>query len=363
MMEAMAGLITEEQEMIGQAVRRFAQREYGVPTHRLAFDRGRLKRLGELGCLALAIPEAFGGIGSSVEAYVALSAIAPFLPPEPVVASGVHAAALVAAAATPAFASRWLPAIASGEIVASVADLEYSARYHRGHVATTATPTQDGYRLDGFKPIVAFGAQADLVVVSAVLEGELALFALRQGEGVLRNDVKRIDGLAAADVTFTAASVPAEDRLDAMAAGPALETAADFAIAAQLAEMVGLMDALNAATREYAASRKQFGIAIANFQALQHRMADMWIATEEARSLALAAAIACTGPAETRAITVSRAMLIACDAARLVANEAVQIHGGIGTTDELAVSHWYRRLAALRQELGDRNSHLARLAA
>ncbi len=109
-------------------------------------------------------------------------------------------------------------------------------------------------------------------------------------------------------------------------------------------------------------TRKQFGVAIASFQALQHRIADMWIACEEARSLALAAALACAEQDDECERTISKAMLIACDAAERIGNEAIQIHGGIGMTDELIVSHWYRRLWALRQELGDRHYHLARLA-
>jgi hypothetical protein len=143
----------------------------------------------------------------------------------------------------------------------------------------------------------------------------------------------------------------------------ALDKAADVATAAQLAEMIGLMDALIKATIEYARTRKQFGVAIATFQALQHRIADMWIAAEESRSVAAAAAMACDADAQRRRCTISAAMIVVCDAAHRIGNEAIQIHGGIGMSDELIVSHWHRRLWALRQELGDRRSHLERLVA
>ncbi|GIL01835.1 MAG: acyl-CoA dehydrogenase [Alphaproteobacteria bacterium] len=364
-MDGMHGLIGEEQAMFAEAVRRFGEREYGDGSapHRLGFDRARLRRLGELGCLALAVPEERGGIGGPVEAMAALAALAPFMVPEPLIASGVHAASLIAVAAGEAAAARLLPGIAAGETVAVVADLEDGARYDRGHVRATARRTARGYLLDGFKPMVPFGAEADLIIASARLDGDVALFVVWPGGGVERTPSPRIDGLPAADITFLSCSVAEEDRLDAAPAIEALERAADVATAAQTAEMVGLMDALNAATMEYTRTRRQFGVPVASFQALQHRIADMWIACEETRSMAAAAALACGAGDATRSRTVSAAMLIACDAAQRVANEAIQMHGGIGTTDELIVSHWYRRLAALRQELGDRRSHLARLAA
>ena len=143
----------------------------------------------------------------------------------------------------------------------------------------------------------------------------------------------------------------------------ALAHAADLAEAAQVAEMVGLMAALVSTTIDYVRTRRQFGVAIGTFQALQHRIADMWMACEETRSLAFAAALACGGPADGRRRAVSLAKIRACDAAHLVGGEAIQLHGGIGMTDELIVSHWYRRLLALRASLGDRRHYLNRIVA
>ncbi len=360
----MEGLISSEQGIFGEAVKRFAAAEYGAgpAPHRQSFDRERLTRLGELGCLSLAIPEELGGFGGPLEAMVALSALAPSLPHEPVVASGIHAAALIAAASWPAVAERILPGLTEGRIVAAVADLEGFARYDRLHIATTARRTAQGYVLNGAKPMVPFGLEADLLIVSAMAEEGVALFLVDAGAaGVTRTACRRIDDLPAADVVLSDCLIMPDARLDAGSPAEALAYAADVATAAQVAEMVGLMDALIAATIDYARTRRQFGVAIGSFQALQHRIADMWIACEETRSLAAAAALACSESGEVRARTVSAAMVTACDAAHRVGNEAIQIHGGIGMTDELIVSHWYRRLWALRQGLGDRRSHLLRL--
>ena len=421
----MRGLISSEQEIFGASVKRFAEQEYGFgpAPHGLKFDRARLQRLGELGVLSLAIPEALGGFGGPVEAMMALAALAPALPPEPIIGNAIQAATLIAAAAPEAIAAGVLEGIAAGRIVVAVADLEVDARYDRGLIATTATlseranlseplspslrgegkgegpgegrigdrtsdfevqwpspspspylspqagrgvvsvaPDSGRYILSGAKPLVPFGAEADKLVVSARVSNQAALFLVdATTEGIRRTPRPRIDGLPAADIAFSGCLVPATSRLTGAPVAEALERAADFATAAQIPEMVGLMDALVAATIDYARTRKQFGVAIGSFQALQHRIADMWIACEEARSLAAAAALACAAGSE-RERTVSAAMVTACDAAHRVGSEAIQIHGGIGMTDDLIVGHWYRRLWALRQELGDRRSHLERLA-
>lgn len=361
----MQGLISSEQDIFGRSVKRFAEQEYGVgpAPHRLAFDRARLRRLGELGVLSLGIPEEMGGIGGAVEAMVALAALAPALPPEPIVTSSIHAAALLAETAPTDLAVPILQGIVEGRTVAAVADLEAAARYDRAAITTTATSKGGFYLLDGVKPMVPFGAEADALVVSANVDGEPALFLVDlRSDGVTRTPRPRIDSMPAADIVLSGCAVPSASRLENAPVPPALERAADLATAAQIAEMVGLMDALIAATVDYARTRKQFGVAIGSFQAIQHRIADMWIAGEETRSLAVAVALACASRETGRARTVSAAMITACDAAHRVGNEAIQIHGGIGMTDELMVSHWYRRLWALRQERGDRHWHLKRLA-
>ncbi|HEU0222638.1 MAG TPA: acyl-CoA dehydrogenase family protein [Paracoccaceae bacterium] len=364
----MQSLLTSEQALFAEAVERFVAREYGTgpgrPHH--VFDRARLGRLAELGCLALAIPPELGGIGGAVEAMIALERLAPALPPEPVVASAIHAASALALAAPGALAADLLPQVAEGELVLALAHFEEPARYRLACVEARAEPAGSGFRLFGRKPLVAAATQADLFIVSAreAASGRLSLFLVdprRPGLTVLPRG--RLDNMPAGDVHLDGCELGAEDRLDAMPAEAALEAASDRAEAAQIAEMVGLMDALTRTTIDYVRTRRQFGTPIGSFQALQHRIADMWIAAEEARSLAFAAALAVEGPEAERARAVSMAKVRAIDAARLVGAEAIQLHGGIGMTDELIVSHWYKRLWALCASLGDRRHHLARLAA
>jgi alkylation response protein AidB-like acyl-CoA dehydrogenase len=356
------GMVTEEQEMFGEAVRRFAANEYGTgpAPHRLAFDRARFRRLGELGCLSLGVPEHLGGLGGPVEAMVALAALGPALPLEPVVESGIHAASLIAIAAPEAQAGKLLAPIVAGERVAVLADLETEGRYDRGPRTTIATSSATGWRIDGAKPLVGFGAEADLVLVSALAPDGPALFLVEAGTpGLSRLPVRRVDGVPAADIRLDGVEVGPGDRLAPADPVAALLRAADLAAAAAIAEMSGIMDALTRTTIDYARARRQFGQPIGSFQALQHRIADMWMACEDVRSVAAAAARACA--AGEALATISQAMVVAIPAARRVSNEAIQIHGGIGMSDELIVGHWHRRILALGQAWGDRAFHVNRL--
>jgi alkylation response protein AidB-like acyl-CoA dehydrogenase len=359
-------MLTSEQLLFAEAVQRFVDHEYGRgparPRHE--FDRARLRRLGALGCLSLAIPAALDGIGGPVEAMIAMENLGPGLPREPVLSSGIHAASLVAAAAPADRAIELLPRIASGDLIVAVAHQEEGARYDTSFLETRARQAGSDFVLSGTKILVDCAREADLLVVSARLEGagDLGLFLVDPlASGVTATPRARVDGMPCGDVRLDACRVAARDRLDGCPAVEALGHAADLAEAAQVAEMVGLMDALIAITIEHLRTRKQFGVAIGSFQALQHRIADMWIECEETRSLALAAALACGGPAGARRRAVSVAKVRACDAARLVGAEAIQLHGGIGMTDELIVGHWYKRLLALRASLGDRGYHLQRV--
>src|SRR5918993_1120662 len=280
--EPMEGLISSEQTLFGVSVRRFAEQEYGTKSapHGLTFDRQRLIRLAEIGCLALATPEDHGGIGGPMEAMVAIEALAPFLSPEPVLASGIHAAALIAAAAPEPLAAEILPTIAEGSQVVTVADLEAVGRYDRQPRTTSARSEAEEFRLDGEKPLVPFGVEADSIVVSARLpSGETALFLVPSDTpGLTRIPSPTIDGLPRADIQMAGCHVSASAWLDRGSADAALARAADIATAAQVAETVGLMSAMIVATIDYARTRRQFGTTIGSFQALQHRIADMWIA-------------------------------------------------------------------------------------
>lgn len=358
----MESMLTDEQVQFAQILDRVVEQEYGGRSGVHRFDRRRLGRIAELGCLSLAVPEQMGGYGGPVERMLVMQHLAPGLPAEPILASGIHAAALLVAALPNPAAAELLPGLMDGSVIATVADQEEGARYRTDQVATLARPDADGWLLDGEKHLVAFAEEADVLIVSArdAQGGELGLYRIdAQAPGLHVTARSGVDGLPRGDVRLVgcrASALIADRAVDAM-----LSAATDQAEAAQVAEMVGLMDALIRETTGYLQTRRQFGTEIGRFQALQHRLADMWMWCEEARSLALAAALSCEASAEERARTVSMAKMQACDAAKLVAAEAVQMHGGIGVTEELIVSHWFKRLLALRASLGDRRFHLDRL--
>lgn len=357
----METMLTDEQIQFAQMLDRFAEQEFADRSGAHSFDHGRWKRIAELGCLSLAIPEDLGGFGGGVERMLVMQHLASALPREPILVSGIQAASLLAAALPNPSAAELLPGVADGGVIVTVAHQEEGSRYGLGQVSTRACVSGEGWVLNGTKRLVEFATEADVFIISVrnAEDGVLSLFRVDAGaRGLHVTPQSSVDGLPRADLVLEdcRAALIADTGVDAMIA-----TATDQAEAAQVAEMVGLMDALIRETIGYLQVRRQFGTEIGRFQALQHRIADMWMYCEETRSLALAAALSCDAPAEERARTVSRAKMFACDAARIVANEAVQMHGGIGVTDELIVGHWFKRLLALRSSLGDRRFHLARL--
>ncbi len=358
----MEGMLTDEQVQFAQILDRFVKQEYGGRTGPHGLDRGRLERLAELGSLSLAVPEEMGGFGGPVERMLVMQYLAPGLPAEPILASGIHAAGILAAALPGGAAAELLPGLMDGSLIVTVADQEEGSRYRTDLVETRARPDAGGWIVDGEKHLVAFAAEADVLIVSArdTQSMELGLYRIDSlASGLHVTARPGVDGLPRGDVRL--AGCRAAARIADRDVADMLVAAADQAEAAQVAEMVGLMDALIRETISYLQTRRQFGTEIGRFQALQHRLADMWIHCEEVRSVALAAALSCDAAPDVRARTVSMAKMLACDAARLVANEAVQMHGGIGVTDELIVGHWFKRLLALRASLGDRRYHMSRL--
>ena len=362
----MEGMLTDEQIQFAQSLDRFVDQEYGrgsaAPAH--AFDRGRLVRAAELGCLSLAIPESHGGFGGAVEAMIVMERLASGLPKEPILCSGIHAAALISAALPHDQAANLLPGLADGSLIATVAHQEARARFQVDHVGADAEFQGGRWALTGTKHLVDFAAEADVLLVTARdrRSGAFGLFRVENhAPGLAIIPRQRVDDMPCADIRLEQCIVQADALIANANVEAMVEAARDRAEAAQVAEMVGLMDALVRETIAYVQTRRQFGVEIGKFQALQHRIADMWMACEESRSLALAAALACTGSEQERRRTVSMAKIFACDSAQRIANEAVQMHGGIGMTDELILSHWYKRLLALRSSLGDRRFHIQRL--
>jgi alkylation response protein AidB-like acyl-CoA dehydrogenase len=256
-----------------------------------------------------------------------------------------------------------LERVATGEIKLAPAFHEPGARYDLFTLETAAKETGDGFALSGAKSVVQHGAQADYWIVPARLAGEVALFVVaRDAQGVTVSDYRTIDGQRAATLRFDGAQ--ARRLGNAGNAGAATwEQIADYATFLLCAEAVGAIDALNHATVEYTKTRQQFGMPIARFQALQHRMAEMLIHGEQARSLTyLAAARYSSASPDERRRAISAAKVRVGQAARYVGQQAVQLHGGMGVTDEVAAAHLFKRLSIIETTLGDVDYHLERFA-
>jgi len=360
--------LSDEQKQLADAIHRFIDKSYDFETRRKniksASGHGDAAwgALVELGLTALPVPEAQGGFsGTAIDMMVVQQELGRGLVVEPYLATVVGACALRLAGGQDAL----LEQVAGGELKLAVAFNEPHARYALNDVRVTA---KDG-KLNGRKSVVLHGAQAGKLIVSARTAGAdadtggISLFLVDpRAAGVSVTDYRTIDNLRAADIAFQDA--PGELLGTAGAAWDVIEQVADYAAVLLCAEAVGVIDALNAATLEYAKTRQQFGQPIARFQALQHRMVEMFIHAEQSRSITLLAAARFdeASPAERRRLA-SAAKARVGQAARSVGQEAVQIHGGMGVTDELPAAHMFKRLTLINTTFGDVDHHLGRFAA
>ena len=299
---------------------------------------------------------------------VAMEALAPALVLEPYLATAVVCGGLIADAGSDAQQDAMLSALGAGELLLAFAHYEPGARYELNHVATTARADGEGYVLNGAKTVVQAGGEADRLIVSARTAGGvrddagISLFVVDRaapGVGVRGYPTQDGDARGRDHAHATCASAPMRGSVKPGNALPLIEHAIDRGIAALCGEAVGIMAALNSATLEYLKTREQFGGPIGRFQALQHRMVDMFIAAEEARSMAILASVGVQSadPAERRR-TVSMAKARVGQSARFVGQQAVQLHGGMGVTDDLVVSHWFKRLTTIDLMFGDADHHL-----
>ena len=363
---------TEEQTALQDTLRRFFARDYGFE-HRRAmsrsadgFDRAAWATFAEFGILALPFPEDFGGLdGSAVDSMLVMEMLGRGLALEPYLPSVVLCGGLIRDAGSAAQKEALLPAIAGGELMLAFAHFEARGRYALDHVATQATPAGGGWKLDGAKAVVLAAPSAHQFIVSAQDGTGLSLFLVdAKAPGLSLRSYPTQDGARAADVRLDAVQVGAEALIGpAGGALPLIERAVDYANAALCAEAVGIMAALNEVTLDYLKTRKQFGTPIGKFQALQHRMADMVIATEQARSMATLAAVRADSPdAAERSRCIAAAKAYVLQSARLVGQQAVQLHGGMGVTDELNVGHYFKRLTMIGLTFGDVDYHLGRFS-
>lgn len=366
---------TQEQLQFKDALRRFIDKDYTFEDRKkiVHSDTGvsddAWATLTELGMTALPIPEEQGGFnGSAVDMLVVMQELGRGLLVEPYFATVLGAQFLKLAGGQEAL----LEQVASGSLKLAAALGEKQGRHELFNIATTAKPQGDGYILNGTKTIVIHGAQAAKIIVSARTSGDtrdtngISLFVVdADAGGVTRRGYRTIDCQRAADITFANVHVPASALLGKAGAGwEILEAASDYGATLLCAEAVGAMDALNAATLEYLKTRQQFGVPIGKFQALQHRMAEMFMQAEQARSMATLAAVKVSSPdANERRRVVSAAKARVGQALKYVGQQAVQLHGGMGVTDELPAAHHFKRLTMIEMTLGDTDHHLARFAA
>ncbi|MFN3303126.1 MAG: acyl-CoA dehydrogenase family protein [Roseateles sp.] len=359
---------TEDQQALRDAVRRFVDKDYGFERRMQiaragGFDRASWEGLAGLGLTALAVPEAHGGLGfGAVEAMVVMEELGRGLVLEPVAQGALIVPALLARAPA-ALQAAWLPRIAGGEALAVLAHQEARSRYRLNQVATRAV---DG-RLTGVKSLVPAGDLADAYIVPARVDGAddaaqgVALYLVeRSAPGVQTRAYSLYDGSRAAEVHFD--HTPAQ-----LIAGPEqglalLELAADIGIAAQAAEAVGVMERYLDMTVDYLNTRKQFGVAIASFQALRHRTADVKMQLELARSMSYYATLRLGDAPAVRRRALSQAKVQLGQSMRFVGQQCTQMHGGIGVTDEYAGSHYFKRLTVMEMQWGDTLHHLGEVS-
>ena len=362
---------TDEQLALQETLGRFIAKDYSFKMRHdiihsaVGISAAHWAQFAELGLLALPFAEEHSGLGgTAVDTMLVMEAIGLGLMVEPYLATVVLAGGLVRAAGNDGQKTLLLPKIAEGSLLMAFAHYEVGGRYETDQVKAQFMRADGGYVLNGVKTFVLHGAQASQLIVSARdadNPNELSLFLVdARAEGVSVRDYVTQDNQRAAEIAFIDVRLGVNALLgNAGMAQPVIECALDAANAALCAEAVGAMDALNQATLEYLKTRKQFGVPIGSFQALQHRMVDMFTMTEQARSMAILASIRVqSGDVAERRWACAAAKVLVCESARFVGQQAVQLHGGMGVTDELNVSHYFKRLTVIGASFGDADHHL-----
>lgn len=364
--------LDQDQQMLAKTVADFAKNESPVERFRklrnsdIGYDPGTWKSMGELGWLGVAFPESVGGFGGGfAECAIVLENLATTLVPEPYLASVVLGGFTVLRAGTEAQRAEYLTPMIEGETTLALASSEAQSRYDVTAIETTATPSGNGYTLCGKKVWVLNGHNADHLVVSAKAPGGVSLFVVpRETDGVSVTVAKTIDGHKAGFIELSNVSVGADARLGEEGAGTAvLGRTLDYAAAGAVAESVGLASTMLRMTTEYLGTREQFGAKIGSFQALQHRAVDMYSEVELLRSIAMASMVRADDDDDTaRRLDVSAAKYQLATGGIWVAQQSLQLHGGIAVTDEHDIGLYFKRMYTLNALFGDEEYHVARFA-
>jgi len=360
---------TDDQQALRDAVARWVDKGFDFGRRHALAKAGGASRavyaeLAELGLAGLVVPESQGGLGQgAVDAMVVCEELGRGLVNAPYTAAALMSPALLTAAPAQLQAD-WLPRMAAGDVMVVPALQERAARYQLHHVFTRARQQDGGWVVDGSKCVVPAADEADAFIVPARVQGAdtdtagIALFLVERCATTVAGYATQ-DGGRAGDVTLQGAAA----RLITLDGFAVLQAAVDAGIAAQCAEAVGLMDQLVALTVDYMNTRKQFGTTLASFQALRHRMADVKMQLELGRSMSYYASLKLGEPAPQRRRAISQARVQLGQSMRFVGQQCIQLHGGIGCTDEVAASHYFKRLTMLELSLGDTLHHLGEVSA
>jgi len=365
---------SDDQEMLRDSVRKWVAKGYDAERRKRIVQAGGYSReawreIADLGLAGLFVPEAQGGMGfGPVDAMVVMEELGRGLVLEPYAQGALIAGGVLSACAPQPAIDGWLQKIAAGDALVVLAHQERGARYRLAHVETAAKGSGTAWTLSGAKSLVPAGDQADAFIVPARVSGAaddpagIALFLVeRKAAGVKARGYGTADGARAAELSL--ADTPATLLVPAGAGLAALEHAVDIGIAALCAEAVGAMDQLVAVTIEYMNTRKQFGVAIASFQALRHRIADVKMQLELARSMSYFASLKMNEPADARRMALAQAKYQLGVSMRFVGQQCIQLHGGIGVTDEYVAGHYFKRLTVMELSFGDTLHQLGEVSA
>jgi len=371
-------IFSEEQQQLRDSIQKFISKEYGFEARRaiMASKTGYSEKVwaqfADMGLLGVAYAEANGGFGgSAVDTMLVMTELGRGIVVEPYFSTVVLGGGLIDIAGSAAQKQALLSEVAQGTLLLAAALGEPDSRFELNCVETSAKRDGAGFVLNGHKAVVLHGESAHKLIVSARTAGAtrdakgISLFLVdAKAAGVQVQGYRTIDGMRAAEIKFANVKLGADGVLGEVdAALPLLERAADFAVSALCAEAVGAMEALNAATFEYLKTRQQFGKPIGSFQALQHRAVDMMIHCEQSRSMAYLASVKVQSQdANERKRTVSAAKIQIGRSGRAISQEAIQLHGGMGVSNELAAGHYAKRLTMINATLGDVDHHAERFA-
>ncbi|MZR29304.1 acyl-CoA dehydrogenase family protein [Sneathiella litorea] len=371
--------LSDEQNMLKDSVERFVKDNYSAEARakladtELGFSRDHWKTMAELGWLGMPFPEEVGGFGgTAIETAIMMENMGNGLVLEPFLSTVILGGGLVAEAGNEAQIEAIIPEVIEGNMMLAFAYAEPQSRFDLNDVETSASKSGDGYVLNGHKAVVYHGTTADKIIVSARTSGDsrdengISLFVVdNNSSGVTRRDYRTIDGQRAADITLKDVKVGADALLgEEGGALPVIEKVVDRAIAALCAEAVGAMQAANNITNEYMKERKQFGTPIGKFQVLQHRMVDMYMEAEQSKSMSDMVAMKLELDDETerrKAVAAAKAQI--GQAAKFVGEQSIQLHGGMGMTDEYSIGHYFKRLTTIEMLFGNTDHHFKKYAA